>query len=93
MSFNPNANRYSMESLKICDKCDDMGYVIGEKKHGNHPLLVERWKEVCPYCMPTAKYGNLRNILKLTPKLLPYDDNNSIKDAGNNDEDTNPNDK
>lgn len=88
MAFDPNGKRFTMASVKVCDRCDDMGYVIGEKRNLQNPLYTEKWKEVCPYCMPTTKYGNLRTLLKRAPSLL---EDKSQKD--NNDEGTNPDGK
>lgn len=80
MAFNPNDRKYRMIDIKICQKCDDMGYVVGTRRCETNPTLNETWKEVCPYCMPTNKYGNLQTKLSLAPKLLEDKTNKTKND-------------
>jgi len=67
MAFDPNQQLKKQARQKIwCEQCQDIGYVIGTKiVLGDTDSKIE-WKEVCPYCMPTNKYGNLT-----ARKLLP----------------------
>lgn len=69
-SFAPK--RFNMEQVRICPKCDDLGYLKGTARSELNPALNREWTEVCPYCMPTVKYGNLQEKLSLAPKLLDY---------------------
>lgn len=62
-----------MQDIQICSRCKDEGYLIGYKRDLNNPNVQMQWKEVCPYCMPTNKYGNLQKILENAPKLLGLD--------------------
>ena len=63
-------NKYSMETVSICPKCSDAGFMYGSRQSIRNPHIHESWKEPCPYCMPTNKYGNLQETLKSAPKLL-----------------------
>jgi hypothetical protein len=73
MSLNPNQK--TMADITICGKCKDFGQVQGTKKiETKGSICYESWVEVCPYCMPTNKYGNLQRILDTEIKLL--DDKN-----------------
>lgn len=72
MPFSPK--KANPEWKIICNKCNDVGYVVGTKRCPTNPALNETWTEVCPYCMPTSRYGNLIEKLSLlTHKLLTYD--------------------
>lgn len=61
MAFQPKRYK-TMADIKICSRCDDKGYLMGTKFS---KMRQESWTEVCPYCMPTNKYGNLQEKLKL----------------------------
>ena len=63
MAFQPKRN--IIVPKIICDKCQDVGSVIGMARRGDDESLIESWTEVCPYCMPTNKYGNLQEKLRL----------------------------
>jgi hypothetical protein len=62
MSFRPN--RPALIWKIICDRCDDMGFVIGTARSGTNPFATQTWKELCPFCMPSNKYGNLQEQLR-----------------------------
>lgn len=62
----------TMKDVLICERCKDAGYLIGTTRCETNPTLNKSWTEVCPYCMPTNKYGNLQKILKKAPQLLEH---------------------
>lgn len=73
MSFLPPAPQ-----IIICHKCNDIGSMAGTKRiETSGSVCYEKWIEVCPYCMPTNKYGNLVKILNEDVKLLEHKNDNN----------------